>query len=69
MGKKLQKAYLNILIVQDLWQAHSQMLLIGLLKEFIKLNVNMDLMIDMKPVELDTKIATAFWNRQTLKFI
>ena len=22
---------------------------------------------DMKPVELDTKIATAFWNRQTLK--
>ena len=24
---------------------------------------------DMKPVELDTKIATAFWNRQTLKFI
>ena len=42
MEKKLQKVYLaqyNLLTVQDLWQAHCQILLIILLKEFIKLDV------------------------------
>ena len=41
--KKSQKPYLtyyNLLIVQDLWQAHYQILLIISLKDFIKLNVN-----------------------------
>ena len=44
----MQKKYLtnyNSLIVQDLWQAHNQILLIFLLKEFIKLNVNTDIII------------------------
>ena len=48
MEKKLQKAYAtdyNLLIVQDLWEAHYQILLIILLKEFIKLNANMDMTI------------------------
>ena len=39
MVKKLQKPYLadfNLMIVQDLWQAHYQILLIVLLKEFRK---------------------------------
>ena len=48
MEKKLQKIYLtyyNLLIVQDLWQAHYQILSIIFLKKFIELNVNMDMMI------------------------
>ena len=47
METKLPKSYLtdyNLLRVQDLWQAHPQILLIILLKEFIKLNVNTDSM-------------------------
>ena len=42
MEKKLQKLYLtdyNLLTAQDLWQAYYKILLIILLKEFIKLNV------------------------------
>ena len=45
MDKKLQKIYLtyyNLLIVQDLWQVHYQILLIIFLKKIIKLNVNTD---------------------------
>ena len=41
----LQKQYLtkyNLLIAQGLWQAHYQILLIILLKEFIKLNTKMN---------------------------
>ena len=73
MEKKLQKIYLtfyNLLIALDLWQAHCQILLILFLKEFIKLNVNMDTMIkNMKLVELRTKYATVSLNTQTLKMI
>ena len=46
MEKKLQKPYptgFYLLTVQDLWQAHYQILLIILLKKFIKLNVKMDM--------------------------
>ena len=45
MEEKFQKEYStddNLLKAQDLWQAHYQILLIILLKEFIKSNVNMD---------------------------
>ena len=48
MDKKLQNTslpYYNLLIVQDSWQAHYQILSIILLKEFIKLDVNTDMMI------------------------
>ena len=48
MEKKSQKPFLtnyNLLISQDLWQAHYQILLIILLKEFTKLNVNMNRLI------------------------
>ena len=48
MKKKLQKVYVtyyNLLIVQDLWQVHYQILSIIFLKEFIELNVNLDTMI------------------------
>ena len=46
--KKLQKPYprdYNLLIAQEFWQAHYLIFLIILLKEFIKLNVNTDMMI------------------------
>ena len=66
MDKKLQKIYLtyyNLLIAQDLWQAHYQMLSVIFLKEFIELNLNSDLMIkNLKVVELNISIATIFLN-------
>ena len=63
MEKKSQKIYptnYNLLIAQDLWETHYQILLIILLEEFIKLNVN----TNVKFVELNTKIASAFLNTQ-----
>ena len=48
MDKKLQKIYVtyyNLLIAQDLWQAHYQILSIIFLKQFIELNTNLDKMI------------------------
>ena len=63
MDKKLQKyiyiyhRYYNLLIAQDFWQAHYQILLIILLKEFIELNVNSDIMIkNVKHVKLNISI-------------
>ena len=50
MENKLQKIYLtyyNLLIGQDLWQPHYQILPIIFMNEFIKLNVNLDTMIKM----------------------
>ena len=73
MEKKLQKIYLtyyNLLIVQDLWQAHYQILSIIFLKEFIELNVNTDMMIKyVKLVEFNISIVTEFLKTQTLKMI
>ena len=60
----------NLLIVQNLWPTHYQVLSIYLLKEFKKINVNMDMMIkNVKLVELNTEIATVFLKTQTLKII
>ena len=73
MENKLQKMYLtsyNLLIAQDLWQAHYQIPSIIFLKEFIKLNVNTDPMIkNVKFAELNISIVTDFLNTQTLKII
>ena len=70
---KLQKVcliYYNLLIEQDLWQAHYQILSVIFLKEFIELNVNANMMIKrMRLVELNKNIATAFLNTQILKMI
>ena len=49
-GNKIKITHLtnnNLLIVQDLRQGHYQILLIILLKEFIKLNANMDTITKM----------------------
>ena len=64
--EKMQKQYPTdyiLLIVQDLWQTYYQILLIIMLQEFIRLNVNTDMKIkNVKLIELSTKIATAFLN-------
>ena len=60
MEKKLQKTYCtyyNLLIAQGLWQAHYQILSIIFLKEFIELNVNTDMIKNMKLVKLNISIA------------
>ena len=73
MFKKLQKVYLagyNLLIAQDLWQAPYQILSIIFLKEFIKLNVNVDMTIkNVKLAELNINTVTVFLNIKTLKMI
>ena len=71
MERKLQKIilkYYNLLLVQDLWQAHYQMVSIIFLKEFIKLNENTDTMIkNVKLTELNISTATVYLNRHVLK--
>ena len=73
MKKKSQKPYLtdyNILIVQDLWQALFQIVLVILLNELINLNINMSMITkNVNFMELDRNIAAAFINTQTLKII
>ena len=73
METKLQKIYLiyyNLLILQDLWQAHYQILLIIFLKEFIELNVNLDTMMKIERLaELNIIIASFFLNTQNLIII
>ena len=73
MEKKLQKIYLtyySLLIAQDLWQAHYQILSIIFLKEFIELNVNSDTMMrNVKHVKLNINIGTFSLNKQILKII
>ena len=62
--------YYNFMIAQHLWQAHCQILSIMFLKEFIKLNVNIDKMIkNVKLVKLNISIVTVFLNTQILEMI
>ena len=65
MEKKLKNhiLQLNLLTMQDLWQVHNLILLIILLKEFVKLSANMDMTIKIvKCVKLNTNIASAILN-------
>ena len=53
----------GLLIAQGLWQANYQILLIILLKEVIKINASIGMMIkNMKLVELNKKIVSAALN-------
>ena len=57
-------------LLEDLWQAHYLILSTNLLKEFIKLNVNMNKMIkNLKLTELNAEILTVFLNTRALKKI
>ena len=71
--KKLQNIYIanyNLLIAEDSWKAHYQILSIIFLKEFLKLNVNMDTMIkNVKLAESNINVATVLLNTKTLKMI
>ena len=73
METKLQNIYptdYNFLIAQDLWRAHYQFLSIIFRKEFIELNVNMDMMIkNVELAELNLNIVNIFMNTQNLKKI
>ena len=66
MEKKLTKPYptgYNLLMAENLWEAHYQPFLITLLKEFIKLNANTNMIIkNLKHVELNTKIVSPVLN-------
>ena len=68
--KKSQKLYpteCNLLISQDLWQAHYQILLIILLKKLIKLYLNTEIIIkNVKRVGSSTKITSVILNTQAL---
>ena len=56
--KKCLTCY-NLLLKQDSWQVHYQILSIIILKKFIELNLNMDTMIEnVKHVKLNIGIAT-----------
>ena len=71
MEKKLQNKYYtfyNLLMAQDLWQAHYQNLSIILQTELINLNVNMNEK-NVKPGNKYIKISSVFLNTQTLKLI
>ena len=66
MGKNIQNIYstdYSVLIAQDLWQAHDQILSITFLKDFLNLNVNMETTITkVKLAELNVNIAYVFLN-------
>ena len=66
MEKKLQKIYVtyyNLLMAQDLWQAHYQILSIIFLNEFIEIGVNFyPMMKNLKHLELNVSVATVFSN-------
>ena len=57
MERKLSNSYPTdyiLLIAQDFWQAHYQVFLITLLKEFIELNVNTEMVLNtLNHVELN----------------
>ena len=66
MEKNIQNIYstdYSVLIAQDLWQAHDQILSITFLKDFLNLNVNMETTITkVKLAELNVNIAYVFLN-------
>ena len=72
-GEEITKKYFtyyDLLIGQNLWQAHYQILSIILVKEFTELNVNADSMIkNVKHVDLNISIASVFLSIQILKMI
>ena len=57
---KISLTYYNLLIVKYLWQAHYQILSKIFLKEFIELNVNMDMMIKSMKLGIKYKYCNCF---------
>ena len=70
MDKKLQKIYFtyyNLLIAQNLWQVHYQILSIIFLKKFIKLNSNNGTMTKYKTCGINYKYCECFLEYTKLK--
>ena len=59
---KINLTHYNLLIAQDLWQAHYQTLSIIFLKEFVELNVNSGMIENVKHVVLNVNIKSVFLN-------
>ena len=59
---KINLTHYNLLIAQDLWQAHYQTLSIIFLKEFVELNVNSGMIKNVKHVVLNVNIKSVFLN-------
>ena len=59
---KINLTHYNLLIAQDLWQAHYQTLSIIFLKEFVELNVNLGMIKNVKHVVLNVNIKSVFLN-------
>ena len=71
-GEEVTKRYLTnlkLLIEQNLCHAHYQIFSISSLKEFIKSNANMQIIKNVKLVELSTKIVSAMTSYYTSVFV
>ena len=67
MQKNIYLTDNNSMTVQSLGQGHFQILLIISQKEFIKSNLNTDMMMgSVKCEELNTEIASVFFNTEAL---
>ena len=70
MERKWQKVYLtyyNLLIGQNLWQSHYRLLSMIFLKEFIKLNVNMDTDKKCENCRITYKVSDCFLEYTSFK--
>ena len=68
VAKEISKTISYRLQFIDLWQAHYQILLIILLKDFIRLNVKKNMILkNVKLAELNGKISTNFLNTESVK--
>ena len=63
LARKIYLTYYSLLIGEDLWQAHYQILTIIFLKELIELSVNTDMITkNVKLAQLNINKATLFLN-------
>ena len=63
LARKIYLTYYSLLIAEDLWQAHYQILTIIFLKKLIELSVNTDMITkNVKFAQLNINKATLFLN-------
>ena len=63
LARKIYLTYYSLLIAEDLWQAHYQILTIIFLKKLIELSVNTDMITkNVKFAKLNINKATLFLN-------
>ena len=63
LARKIYLTYYSLLIAEDLWQAHYQILTIIFLKKLIELSVNTDMITkNVKLAQVNINKATLFLN-------